>query len=547
MDEPVQIPAPRDDEQVVDDTPYGAGKDDSITDTTEHARATRHTLTINGASMRYTATAGHLVAVDQTSARPTAKIFYVAFTADDTDASTRPVTFFYNGGPGSSSVFLLLGSFGPRRIKTAMPYFTRPAPYALEDNPDSLLDHSDLVFLNPVGTGYSAAIAPHTNGDFWGVDEDARCIKQFIKRYLTVYRRWNSPKFLFGESYGTPRTCVLSWMLHEDGVDLNGLVLQSAILDYAQMGNPVGLLPTLAADACFHDKVTLAPAPTDVSSFLEQQVLPFVQTQYADVQEQYARTRKVEPKVLTFLSDILGIDPILLQNWSLDPSTGGGNAFLTSLLHAEGRAIGSYDGRVAAVDTGIAASIDPASGNNDPTVTAVGGVYTAMFNVYLNEELDYTPISPFIDSNEQAYPDWNFGHVDPRGEDKGGFNSLYTAGDLAASMALNPYLKVFVASGYFDAVTPFYQTIMDIEKMPLDDASARDNICPKYYQSGHMIYLDNDSRTEMKHDLAEFYREATPPPAGSEPAPTSQGLRAADQAPHLVQSRYRRRLSKAPY
>ena len=134
----------------------------------------------------------------------------MSFTKNDIPVAQRPVTFFYNGGPGSSSVFLLLGSFGPRRIKTSMPYFTPPAPYTLEDNADSLIDRSDLVFINPVGTGYSAAIAPSRNRDFWCVDEDARSIKQFVKRYLTAYCRWNSPKFLFGESYGTPRTCVLT-------------------------------------------------------------------------------------------------------------------------------------------------------------------------------------------------------------------------------------------------------------------------------------------------------------------------------------------------
>jgi len=130
-----------------------------------------------------------------------------------------------------------------------MPSFTPPAPYALEDNQDSLLDQTDLVFVDPVGTGYSTAVEPGINKDFWGVDEDASCIKQFIKRYLTVFNRWNSPKYLFGESYGTPRTCVLTWMLHEDGVDLNGIVLQSSILDYSQAGNPIGVLPTFAADA----------------------------------------------------------------------------------------------------------------------------------------------------------------------------------------------------------------------------------------------------------------------------------------------------------
>src|SRR5215471_1585152 len=252
-----------------DTSPYGSGKDDSITDTTEGAAITLHTITINGTKISYTARAGHLVTTDMLSALPVAKIFYVSFTANGVAPAARPVTFFYNGGPGSSAVFLLLGSFGPRRIKTDMPHFTPPAPYSLEDNPNSLLDVTDLVFINPVGTGYSAAIAPGKNGDFWGVDEDARSIKQFIKRYLTAFNRWNSPKFLFGESYGTPRTCVLSWLLHEDGIDLNGVVLQSSILDYSQTSNAIGLLPTYAADAWFHKKVTVTPTPSDLPAFMK--------------------------------------------------------------------------------------------------------------------------------------------------------------------------------------------------------------------------------------------------------------------------------------
>jgi len=184
-----------------DAAPYGYGKDDSVSDTTENAAITHKEIILNGTTIPYTARAGHLVTTDLYNAQPAAKIFYVSFIANDTDPSKRPVTFFYNGGPGSSSVYLLLGSFGPRRIKTSMPYYTPPAPYALENNQDSLLDHTDLVFINPVGTAYSTAITPRKNSEFWGVDEDARSIKQFVKRYLTVFKRWNSPKFLFGESY----------------------------------------------------------------------------------------------------------------------------------------------------------------------------------------------------------------------------------------------------------------------------------------------------------------------------------------------------------
>jgi carboxypeptidase C (cathepsin A) len=410
----------------------------------------------------------------------------------------------------------------------------------MEDNQDSLLDHTDLVFINPVGTGYSAAIAPGKNGDFWGVDQDARCIKQFIKRYLTAFNRWNSPKFLFGESYGTPRTCVLSWLLHEDGVDLNGVVLQSAILDYSQSGNPVGLLPTLAADALYHQKVTLSPAPADLPSFMEQ-VEHFDRTRYASAWATYALTQEVDRADLQFLSDILGIPQGLLRQWKLDPATGNGTTFLTSLLHDKGLAVGSYDGRVTAVDTGIAGSIDPNSGGNDPTMTAVGGVYTAMWNVYLNDELQFTSTSPFLDLNDQAFANWDFDHIDPTGAQKGGIGSLYTAGDLAASMALNPYLKVFSANGYYDSVTPFFQTRLDFENMPLDDPDARKNLKTRYYPSGHMVYLDDESRAAMKTELADFYKESTMP----RPAVAAQ--RAPEEARHIIDSRYRRRLSRTPY
>jgi carboxypeptidase C (cathepsin A) len=516
------------DQPLFDTTPYGSGKDDSITDTTESAAITQHTITIDRKKISYTARAGHLVTNDMLSAQAVAKIFYVSFTANGAAPATRPVTFFYNGGPGSSAVFLLLGSFGPRRIKTDLPRFTPPAPYSLEDNHDSLLDLTDLVFINPVGTGYSAAIAPGTNGDFWGVDEDARSIKQFIKRYLTAFNRWNSPKFLFGESYGTPRTCVLTWLLHEDGVDLNGIVLQSSILDYSQVGNTIGLLPTLAADAWFHKKVTVSPPPTDLPTFMTT-VENFALGPYAKAKAAYP---KIDREALKNLSEIVGIPPEVLTYWQLDPAIGGASVFLTSLLLSDGLALGIYDGRVTAVDTGIAGTVDPNSGGNDPTITAVGGVYTAMWNVYLNEELKYTSTSPFVDLNDQAFLNWNFAHIDPTGAQKGGQATLYTAGDLAAAMALNPYLKVFSANGYYDAVTPFFQTILNFESMPLVDAHAQRNLTVQNYPSGHMIYLDNASRTAMKAHLTQFYHSTWP--------------ELVEKA-HLSRSRGVRRLSRTPY
>ncbi|MBN3727191.1 S10 family peptidase [Burkholderia sp. Ac-20379] len=505
--DPVALARGRD-EPFFDPVAYGNGPDDSVTDIGEGAAVTHHTLTLGGKRIAYTATAGHLVTVDPSSSQPNAKLFYVAFTQDSQKEETRPVTFFYNGGPGSSSVFVLLGSFAPRRIRTAMPSFTPPAPYQMEDNPDSLLDKSDLVFVNPVGTGYSAAVAPFKNRNFWGVDEDADSLKQFVKRYLTKNNRWNSPKYLYGESYGTARTCVLAYKLHEDGVDLNGVTLQSSILDYKQAGNPVGALPTASADAWYHKQLGVSPTPTDLGAFAEE-VAQFARTDYLDALRKFPQT---DAAVVQKLAEYTGIDTATLLSWSLDVAgydARGNSVFLTTLLRARGLSLGSYDGRVTAISSGIAGNIDPNSGGNDPTMTAVTGVYTAMWNAYLNEQLKYTSNSAFTDLNDQAFANWDFKHKDPTGAEVGvdakGNVVLYTAGDLAAVMALNPDLKVLSANGFYDFVTPFYQTMLDLQQMPLENADVRKNLSARFYPSGHMVYLDGGSRTALKRDLSAMY------------------------------------------
>ncbi|WP_428487274.1 S10 family peptidase [Rhodopila sp.] len=500
------------DEPFDDPVAYGNGPHDSVTDATENAATTHHSIELGGTLIQFTAKAGHLVTVDPSSSKPDAKIFYVAFTKDGAEPTTRPVTFFYNGGPGSSSVYVLLGSFAPMRLKTSLPSFTPPAPYEIETNTDSLMDRSDLVFINPVGTGYSAAIAPKVNKDFWGTDQDATSLKQFIKRYLTANDRWNSPKFLFGESYGTARTAVLSYMLHEDGVDLNGVTIQSSILDYAQAGNPVGLLPTCAADAWYHGKVTVQPMPADLASFADQ-VMRFADTDYAAALRQMPHPNA---DTVRQISDRIGIDPQTLLTWNLNVAAAndlGTSLFLVTLLKEKGLALGSYDGRATAVDTGIAEQIDPKSGGNDPTMTAVNGAYTVMWNTYLNEDLRFTSTSSFTDLNDQAFANWDFHHVDPTGAQKGiddkGNVILYTAGDLAATMSLNIDLKVLSANGYYDSVTPFHQTILDLQAMPLVNQTIRQNLTIRCYPSGHMIYLDGASRTALKADLVHLYDVTT--------------------------------------
>ena len=261
----------------------------------------------------------------------------------------------------------------------------------------------------------SAAIAPFKNRDFWGVDQDALSIKQFIKRYLTANNRWNSPKFLFGESYGTARTCVLAWMLHEDGIDLNGVTLQSSVLDYpANFSNASGLMPSYAADAWYHQKTGIHPPPADLPTFMNT-VTQFSSGPYAQALSAFPHA---DPATVQTLSQDLGIAANVLTAWGLNVEASdrlGHSAFLMTLLQDQGLALGAYDGRVTAVDTGIAAVVSPDGGMNDPTMAAVGGVYTAMWNTYLNTELLYTATSNFVDLNDQAFQFWDFRHTDPTG------------------------------------------------------------------------------------------------------------------------------------
>lgn len=496
-------------DQAYNDTDvYGTGPNDSVADTKEAVAVSHHSVTIGGKTIAYTARAGHLTTIDASTSQPNAKMFYVAYTADNPDPTKpRPVTFFYNGGPGSSSVYLLLGSFGPKRIQSSFPNFTPPAPYKLLDNPDSLLDRSDLVFINPVGTGYSAAIAPFKNKDFWGVDQDARSIDRFIQRYLTLYNRWNSPKFLFGESYGTARSAVVSWVLHEDGIELNGITLQSSILDYSNAVSAIGLFPTLAADAFYYKKDSISPPPTDLPTYMQQVMNYTTNTLMPLVQPPnpgdggFVNTRlNMTQTVAQQMQQYLGVDPITLIQEFGNPA-GFGNFFGTLV---PGIAIGQYDGRATSINTGIGPFILPNAGGNDPSITNVAGVYTVEWNDYLHNNLKYTSTSSFVDLNDQVFNNWDFSHIDPTGAAKGGGNTLYTAGDLAATMTLNPDLKVFSANGYFDAVTPFFQTALTLASMPIDP-SLQSNIMTRRYPSGHMIYLDDPSRTAMKGDLASFY------------------------------------------
>ncbi len=298
-------------------------------------------------------------------------------------------------------------------------------------------------------------------------------------------------------------------MLHEDGIDLNGITLQSSVLDYtANFSSAPGLMPTFAADAWYHKKVRIEPPPPDLPGFMDT-VMRFSAGPYTQA---LAAFPDADPAIVDTLSKYLGIPATTLRGWGLNVEASdrlGHALFLVTLLQDQGLAVGAYDGRVTGVDTGISAIVSPDGGMNDPTMAAVGGVYTAMWNNYLNNDLKFTATANFVDLNEQAFQYWDFRHVDPAGRvqkpTSQGLPTLYTAGDLAATMAAVPTLRVLSANGYYDSVTPFFTTTMTLAGMPLDDTHIRANLTIGYYPSGHMIYLDGASRTAMKADLAVMY------------------------------------------
>ncbi|MDB5817549.1 MAG: peptidase serine carboxypeptidase [Rhizobacter sp.] len=562
-DNPDNAPVPAD-QPYTDTLAYGAAPGDSVSEHGEGAAVTHHTVDVGGNTLAYTATAGHLVAVDPVSSRPNARFFYVAYTVDSggqggASCIQRPVTFVYNGGPGSASVFLLLGSFGPKRLNTSLPDFT-PGPYTLTANADTLLDKTDLVFVNPIGTGLSSAVSPYVNQDFWGVDSDAASLVGFIGRYLSANSRWNSPKFLMGESYGTPRSAVLSYALHQAGIDLNGVTLISSVLDESKVGRLATALPSYAATAWYHGKARGPSASGPLMAHIEaaqafvrdgfgaaldrgdglrerlNELLfavadPALQARvmsvaveastYAELIAALARAGQdeaalaaqvqalvdtaapVDVALLDRASDFVGLDRALVR------ATRGFDVFdfEKQLLADVHRIVSVYDGRATGTSLGIAGRLPTAFGTTDPTLQAINGAFTAGWNHYLATELAFTTTSNFVGLNFAVNTHWDYRHTDPAGVDRGGPLALYTAGDLAATLSINPDLRVFEAGGVYDGLTTFAQAEEDLRGMPMDPA-LQANVELHRYPSGHVIYLDAGSRSAMKKDLSAFYDAA---------------------------------------
>jgi carboxypeptidase C (cathepsin A) len=469
---------------------------------TENATRTQHSVSIGGHTIKYTATAGTLIIRDDKE-QPQASVFYVAYTVDTGKPERRPVTFLYNGGPGSSSMWLHMGSFAPMRIETASPEATAPPPYHLVPNSDSLLDKTDLVFIDAVGAGYSRPLGKATGKDFWGVDQDISAFTRAIQRYVSINQRWNSPKFLYGESYGTTRSAAMVDALQDKGLAFNGVILMSSILNYG-VRIPgydevyIGYLPSYAAAAWYHDKIPNKPA--DLKTYLDQ-VRAWASGPYAAALAQGqnlppAQADAIAQQMATYTG--LSVQYVKEANLRVDPSR-----FRKELLRDQRLTLGRYDSRFTGTDP-------DAAGENpdyDASDTGISGAFVSAFHDYMDQQLNYHTELDYRPTYGEINKNWDWKH-----QASGMRRPLplaYVAGDLAHAMRTNPNLKVLSVNGYYDFATPFFITEYDLAHMNLDP-SLRDNLQFVYYPSGHMIYLNTDALKQLKADLARFYDHAAP-------------------------------------
>ena len=463
---------------------------------------THHTIKLAGKALAYTARAGTIALHDDAGAL-TARMFYVAYTADGADPSRRPVTFFYNGGPGSSTIWLHMGSYSPVRVVTPNGTGTGPPPFQLVDNPDTLLDKSDLVFVDAPNTGFSRVLGAGKPKDFMGVDQDARAFRQFIERYDTAFDRWNSPKFLFGESYGTTRDCVLAAMLQEAGTQLNGVVLLSSILNFGLGGSAVaggdysfiGYLPTMAATAWYHHKAPAAGGRS-LDAFLAE-VERFTSGEYTQALAQGSDLDPAEfARIVRALHGYTGLSEAYLRASNLRVPY---FRFLKELLRGSDTIAGRYDGRFTTY------ALDGTADNPewDPSDVGINGVFIGSFNRYIRETLHYTSDSQYRPTayGGQLGARWDMHHA---GDDP----PANVAPDLAATMAQNPGLRVFSANGRYDFATPYYATVYTLSHLGLPPA-LQQHITYGFYESGHMVYLNPSARARFKADLSRWYDEAT--------------------------------------
>ncbi len=438
---------------------------------------------------------------DPKDAPAVARMFYVAYFKKDTKEEDRPITFLYNGGPGSSTVWLHMGSFGPKHVVTADDRHLAGAPYKLVNNAYSLLDVSDLVFIDMPGTGFGRLVGKDKEKAFWGVDEDAHAYARFIARFISKYNRWNSPKYLFGESYGTTRSSVVSNILENDkSIDLNGVILLSQIFNFtsdidAARTNPgIDLpfqlaLPTYAATAYYHHKLPNQPAALE--PFLKE-VEDFAMGEYAHALAQGTDLSASEKQtVAEKLHNFTGLPIAYLLKADLRVSGGG---FSKNLQDDQDLTTGRLDTRFSGP------TINPLSeeAEYDPQSSAISSAYVSLFNDYVRRDLKYGEGQTYLPQAQFGSAEWDLKH-------NGNPINLNVSADIATAMKTNPRLKVMVNGGYYDLATPFYAAYYEDKHLPISESLAK-NIEFDWYESGHMVYVRDESLQQLHDRVAAFIR-----------------------------------------
>jgi carboxypeptidase C (cathepsin A) len=471
----------------------------------EESSVTDHTIKLGGQTIPYKAAAATILLKNEKE-EPTALIYYTAYTRSDVkDLSQRPLTFVYNGGPGSASLWLHMGAFGPRRVVTTDAEATPPPPYKLTDNANSLLDRTDLVFIDPVGTGFSHAVGKAQNKDFWGVDSDVKSLAQFVTTYVSRYDRWNSPKFLLGESYGTFRSAALSnYLQAHDGLYFNGIVLISSVLDLGTISFNAGedmpyvfYLPSYAATAWYHK--VLKDRPENLNAFLEE-ARRFSQTEYAGALmkgTKLAATEKAD--MAKKLSRYTGLNEDYLVKANLRVNL---RQFMEELQRSRGLTTGRLDARF----TGLTHDLLAEFADYDPQSSAVTGPFIATFNSYVRDDLKFGQDKTYRAISSEAGESWDWKHR--TGETFGFPGSPNVEDDLIHAMVANPHLQVEVENGLYDLATPFFATEFTMEHLGLPEKLQK-NIHLRYYDAGHMMYLHEEDLTKLKSNVASFIEGAS--------------------------------------
>jgi carboxypeptidase C (cathepsin A) len=467
----------------------------------EESSFTDHTIRIGGQMIPYKAVASTTL-LKNDKGEPLASIFSTAYTRSDVkDASQRPIAFVYNGGPGSASVWLHMGAFGPRRVVTQNAAPTGAGPYQLVDNENCLLDKADLVFIDPVGTGFSRVVGKGEDKNYWGIDQDVREFADFISIYLSRNGRWNSPKFLIGESYGTFRSAALAnYLQSQRGIYINGITLISSTLDLTTLEfnltddrSFILYVPSYAAAAWYYK--TLKNRPDDVEPFLNE-ARQWASTDYASaLLKGDSLTEAERSQIAEKLSAFTGLDKdyILKANLRVNLAQ-----FEAELRRGHNVTLGRYDSRYS----GLAYDALSEYAQTDPSFDAVNGAFNAAVNSYLRQDLKFTSEFTYVTLSEQIEPAWDWKH---RGNDPG---YVGVGNDLAQALITNPGLHVQIENGLFDMATPFFATEFTVHHLQLPE-KLRANIALKYYDSGHMIYLNEQELPKLKRNVADLIDATT--------------------------------------